>query len=169
MIYLITGLMASGKSTVSDLLAHRLGKAVHLRGDAFRRMIVSGREDMSEIPSPEALSQLDLRYRLTAVAAQMYHQAGFDVVVQDNYYGEMLPYMIALLSPEAVLPVVLCPDVATIKAREAGREKTGYAGFGVESLYQNFMETTPRFGLWLDNSHETPGETVARIMKEASL
>ena len=32
-IYLITGLMASGKSTVSDLLAKSIEKCVHLRGD----------------------------------------------------------------------------------------------------------------------------------------
>ena len=41
-IYLITGLMASGKSTVSDLLAKSIEKCVHLRGDVFRKMIISG-------------------------------------------------------------------------------------------------------------------------------
>lgn len=35
-MYLITGLMASGKSTVSELLAESLEKCVHLRGDVFR-------------------------------------------------------------------------------------------------------------------------------------
>ena len=41
-IFLITGLMASGKSTVAQVLAERLPRSVHLRGDAFRRMIVNG-------------------------------------------------------------------------------------------------------------------------------
>ena len=45
-VYLITGVMASGKSTVAQRLAERLPRAVHLRGDVFRRMIVSGREEM---------------------------------------------------------------------------------------------------------------------------
>lgn len=49
-MYLITGLMASGKSTVSELLAESLEKCVHFRGDVFRKMIVSGREDMSDSP-----------------------------------------------------------------------------------------------------------------------
>ena len=49
-MYLITGLMASGKSTVSELLAESLEKCVHLRGDVFQKMIVSGREDMSDSP-----------------------------------------------------------------------------------------------------------------------
>lgn len=108
MIYLITGLMASGKSTVAELLARRLSKAVHLHGDAFRKMIVSGRVEMSHAPSQEALDQLDLRYRLTAMVAKAYHQAGFDVVVQDNYYGEKLPYMLELLPPEPVFSFALC-------------------------------------------------------------
>ena len=43
-IYLITGPMASGKSTIAELVASSLPKAVHLRGDIFRRMITSGRE-----------------------------------------------------------------------------------------------------------------------------
>ncbi len=34
---LITGVMASGKSTVAQLLAERLEKSVHLRGDIFRK------------------------------------------------------------------------------------------------------------------------------------
>ena len=40
-VVLITGVMASGKSTIAQLLAEKLPKAVHLRGDTFRKMIVS--------------------------------------------------------------------------------------------------------------------------------
>ena len=80
-IYLITGLMASGKSTVGQLLAEKLPKAVHLRGDVFRRMIVSGREDMRENPPKEALEQLYLRYQMTAEAAKTYYDHGFSVVI----------------------------------------------------------------------------------------
>jgi len=83
-IYLITGVMASGKSTVAQLLASRLEKGVHLRGDLFRRMIVSGRADMSAKPSEEAICQLRLRYRLAADAAKTYYDNGFTVVLQDN-------------------------------------------------------------------------------------
>ncbi|NLI61292.1 MAG: phosphotransferase, partial [Clostridiales bacterium] len=38
-IYVITGVMASGKSTVTEILARSLDKCVHLRGDVFRKMI----------------------------------------------------------------------------------------------------------------------------------
>ncbi|MEV7239624.1 AAA family ATPase, partial [Streptomyces sp. NPDC051020] len=45
-VVLITGVMASGKSTVAQALAERLSRAVHVRGDVFRRMVVSGRAEM---------------------------------------------------------------------------------------------------------------------------
>lgn len=163
-VYLITGLMASGKSTVSQLLAEELGQCVHLRGDVFRKMIVSGRADMSESPTEEAVRQLHLRYRLTADAAKTYFDHGFSVVIQDNYYGDELPRMLEQLRGCPVEVVVLCPDVQTIQHRELHRGKTGYSGFSVEPLYQAFMQTTPRIGLWLDNSSQTPQQTVACIL-----
>ena len=153
-IYLITGLMASGKSTVSDLLAKSIEKCVHLRGDVFRKMIISGRENMSATPSAEAVRQLYLRYKLTADAARSYFDNGFSVVIQDNYYGDELNRMINYLHKYPVEVVVLCPDVETIKERERYREKTGYSGFTVETLYDTFMQTTPRIGFWLDNSNQ---------------
>ena len=42
-VIIITGIMASGKSTVAELLAHRFSRSVHLHGDLFRRLIVNGR------------------------------------------------------------------------------------------------------------------------------
>lgn len=164
MIYLITGVMASGKSTVAELLAQRFEKSVHLRGDIFRKMIVRGREEMSETPTGEALAQLDLRYRLAAGAAKEYHKAGFTVVMQDNYYGEKLPFVLNLLEPEPVQAIVLCPGPDVVLQRERQRGKTGYHGFSVENLYQSFMESTPRIGFWIDNSWQTPEETVEQIL-----
>ncbi len=68
-VVLITGVMAAGKSTVAELLAGRLPRAAHVRGDVFRRMVVSGREEMSPEETAEARSQLELRYRLSALVA----------------------------------------------------------------------------------------------------
>lgn len=46
--------MAAGKSTVARLLASRFERGVYLEGDAFRRSILTGREEMTPDPSPEA-------------------------------------------------------------------------------------------------------------------
>lgn len=167
-IYLITGIMASGKSTVSELLASRLRRCVHLRGDVFRKMIVSGREEMCEAPTEEAVAQLHLRYKLTAEAARTYYDNGFSVVIQDNYYGEDLNFMLALLKGYPVRLVVLCPSVETVKERERNRGKTGYTGFSVEVLYDIFMRETPHIGFWLDTTAMSPLQSVEEILRHNS-
>ena len=164
-IYLITGVMASGKSTVAELLARSQERGVHLRGDVFRRMIVSGREDMSAQASDEALRQLYLRYDIAADAARAYFDAGFTVMLQDNYYGDALSYMTDKLSDRPLEVIVLCPSVETVRMREAERGKTGYTGFDIAPLCDSFMRETPRIGLWLDSSEQTPEETADEIMR----
>lgn len=57
-IFLITGVMAAGKSTIAQMLAEKFEKSVHLRGDAFRKMIVNGREEMLPETSQESVRQL---------------------------------------------------------------------------------------------------------------
>ena len=113
-VVLITGTQAAGKSTVAQLLAERLPRSVHLRGDAFRRMVVGGRVDMTPDPS-EAVRQLRLRHRLTATVADQYFR-----------------------------------DEWTITQLDRG-----------------LREETPRLGLWLDTSDQTPEETVTEILNRA--
>jgi predicted kinase len=156
--------MASGKSTVAQLLASKMEKGVHLRGDVFRRMIVSGRADMSAQPSEAAIQQLHLRYRLAADAAKTYFDNGFSVVLQDNYYGEEVTRILDLLKDYPVQIIVLCPTVETVKEREKMRGKVGYAGFTVEDLYAEFIKETPNIGFWLDTSEQSPEETVEDIL-----
>lgn len=166
-LFVITGVMAAGKSTIAELLSRNLKKCVHLHGDVFRKMIVTGREEMCENPSEEALRQLDMRYNIAANTAKEYFDNGFTVVVQDNYLGEKLTYFTSLLKGYPVYVIVLCPDIKTIEHREAHRGKRGYTGFTVESLYNSFIETTPKIGLWLDTSNMSPEETVEEILERA--
>lgn len=164
MILLITGLMASGKSTVAELLASHFPRAVHLRGDLFRRMIVSGREDMGPEAGAEALRQLELRYRLSAQAALGYQAAGFTVVLQDNYYGQALPQMAARLGIPHSRVFVLDPGPDVIARRERERGKRGYGSFDVAALYRDFHASTPRIGRWIDSGGQSPEETVRAIL-----
>ncbi|WP_245679693.1 hypothetical protein [Actinomadura hibisca] len=63
--------------------------------------------------------------------------------------------------------MVLAPDAATVAAREAGRAKKAYGAFSVADLDRGLRETTPRIGLWLDTSGQTPEQTVDTILAEA--
>jgi chloramphenicol 3-O-phosphotransferase len=165
-VYLLTGASAAGKSTVGQLLAERFDRGVHVRGDVFRRMVVAGRHEMSARPSEEALAQLGLRYRLGAATADAYAAAGFTTVWQDVILGHHLPACVDLLGARPVHVVVLAPSVDALRRREAARAKTGYGGAGVtpDLLDRALREETPRLGLWLDTSDQTPAETVDAIL-----
>ena len=163
-LFVITGVMAAGKSTVAGALAARLDHSVHVRGDQFRRFIVSGRADMSAEPSAEALDQLHLRYRLAAQCAEAYVDAGFTVVLQDVMLGPMLSYVLDQLRTRPLALVVLAPSVAAIEVREAERAKVGYGGVTPEQLDRVLREQTPPIGLWIDSSEQTPDETVQHLL-----
>ncbi|AXB47697.1 AAA family ATPase [Amycolatopsis albispora] len=163
-VYLITGISAAGKSTVAQELATSLPAAVHLRGDTFRRMVVTGRHEMSAEPTPEAIAQLRLRYRLAAACADGYFDAGFDVVFQDVILGEYLPEVIGLLRSRPLIVVVLAPDPAVVAERERGRAKSAYVGYTPQMLDDELRRNTPKVGLWLDSSRQTPAETAAEIL-----
>lgn len=164
-VVLITGIMASGKSTVAQALAERLPASVHLRGDVFRRMIVNGRAEVDPEPSPDALAQLRLRYDLAASAARAYCAAGFTVVYQDVILGPDLEEVVARLFPWPVAVVVLCPGADVVARREALRPKAGYGGsWTVAALDRVLREETPRLGLWLDTSTLDVAATVDTIL-----
>lgn len=159
--------MASGKSTVAQRLAERLPMCAHLRGDVFRRMIVSGRADMGFELSEQAEAQLRLRYRIAATVARMYLDAGFSVVYQDIIIGRGLPPVLEMLPRKNLHVVVLCPSAETVAAREAARSKSGYADAGAVLAFDRVLRTeTPRVGLWVDSSKLTIEETVDLILRD---
>jgi chloramphenicol 3-O-phosphotransferase len=167
-VYLITGIQAAGKSTVAQLLAERLPRSVHVRGDLFRRMVVNGRADMTPDPPAEAVRQLLLRYKLAATVTDAYHQAGFTVVVQDIVLAEALPGMVKAIQSRPLHVVVLAPRPDVIAAREQARAKTAYGDrWTVAQLDEALRRDTPRVGLWLDTSEQTPAETVDEILRRA--
>jgi predicted kinase len=164
-VFLITGISAAGKSTVAQLLAERFPRAVHVRGDAFRRAVVTGREEMSADPSDEALSQLLLRYELMAITVDKYAAHGFTVVAQDVILGPLLETVVAMIATRPLGLVVLAPSPATVGERERGRVKDGYHTFTPEQLDASLRGETPPLGLWVDSSPQTPDQTVNEILE----
>ncbi len=163
-VIVITGIMASGKSTVAQALAERLPKAAHVRGDVYRRMIVSGGVEYEPGAGGEAEAQLALRYGLSASTADAYARAGFTAVVQDVILGEQLKTYVDLVRTRPLHVIVLAPRPDVVAAREAGRGKTGYGAWTVQDLDTGLRETTPRLGLWLDSSEMSVEETVDAVL-----
>jgi chloramphenicol 3-O-phosphotransferase len=165
-VLIVTGAMAAGKSTVAQGLAERLERSVHLRGDVFRRMIVSGRRD----PTPDAMeawrAQVRLRYELAWAVADRYAREGFDVIYQD-ILGDAVADALAALAEWRPGFVMLCASPDTLAAREAGRGKTGYKdGWTPHDLDATLRAETPQVGLWLDTSALTAEQTVEAILAD---
>ncbi|NBE96778.1 phosphotransferase [Nonomuraea sp. KC401] len=168
-VVLITGISAAGKSTVAQALAERLPRSAHVRGDVFRRMVVGGRAEMTPEAPDEALRQLDLRYRIAAQTADLYYEAGFTPIVQDVILGRDLERFTRMVRSRPLHVVVLVPDPATVERRERARDKSGYAGgWTIAQLDAALRDETPRLGLWLDTSPQSPEETVDEILSRMS-
>lgn len=162
-VVLITGIMGAGKSSVAQALAERLPKAAHVRGDAFRRFIVSGGEPMLPGAGPEALDQLRLRYRLGAATADAYADAGFVAVYQDIILGQDLVRVVSAIRTRPLYVVVLNPRPEVVSERAETRAKvSGYGEWTVEALHALLL-ATPRIGLWIDTSDQSVDETVTAI------
>ena len=164
--FLITGIMASGKSTIAQRVAERLPKSVHLRGDLFRRMIINGQVDIEPPLSEAALNQLRLRYTLAAQAADGYCAAGFSVAYQDVILGAILQDVVAMLKRWPIYVVVLCPSPVIALERDAHRHKQTYQSWTPQELDHALRHDTPKLGLWLDTSALTVEETVDAIFAQ---
>lgn len=169
-VFLITGISAAGKSTTAQLLAERFERAVHVKGDVYRRMVVRGRVHMRPDAPPEAERQLDLRYRLGAQTANAYFDAGFTVVVQDIVMGPALAIYVERIRSRPLHVVVLVPRVDVVEQREGERFKVAYQADGPApaDLDRYLRASTPRIGLWLDTSDQTPDQTVDEILARRS-
>jgi cytidylate kinase len=166
-VVFITGISAAGKSTVAEMLARRFSRGVHVKGDLFRRMVVAGREEMIAEPSEEAWRQLRLRYRLGAATADAYFEHDFSVVVQDVVLGADVAAYVHAIRSRPLVVVVLAPDPQVVERREAARAKAAYrAGNNtIAQLDDALRRDTPRIGLWLDTSEQSPEQTVAEIIR----
>jgi len=172
-VWLVTGVQAAGKSTIADLLARQFERGAHVHGGQFYRWAVRGWVPAGDARAGEARRLLDLRYRLAALAADEYCEAGFTTVVQDNIFGADVVRWLDGVGARPRHLVVLRPSIAAVRQREQQRHaatgKTAYrpGGFTAEDLDQQ-LAVTPRIGLWLDTSPMSPAETVAEILRRSS-
>lgn len=160
----LTGISASGKTTVGRLLADSFPRGAFVSGDVIRTMVRSGRADMSQDPSAEALAQLRLRYRQTAELVNSFCAAGFTTVADDVIIGRELAGFLDAVHARPLHLVVLDPSIGAITERDRERDKTGYGTqWTVEALHDVLASETPKSGLWLDTSAQSPDRTVAEI------
>jgi predicted kinase len=166
-LFVISGVPASGKTTVSRLLASRLDRAVCVPGDAIRAMVITGRADMRPDAGEAELAQLLLRYQGALAVASVYLAAGFGVVVEDVIIGPMLRKFLALVPVPEMHLVFLDPGATAVAERDRGRSKTAYGDhWDVGELRNVLRVETDRLGLWLDTAELSAEQTVDRILAD---
>jgi hypothetical protein len=134
---MVTGMQAAGKTTIGPLLAARLSPpAAAFDGDTFYRMVVLGNVNMTPECPPEAMRQVCLRYQAAALVAQHYA----DAAERELARGTNNSYRDWQK-----------PGMTLIEA--------------IESM-QIDLKQTPRRGLWLDTSGQTPQQTVESILAD---
>lgn len=167
-IILVTGAQAAGKSTVGRLLAERFDRGAFIEGDVMWKLVVSGRVDMSPEPSEEALRQFDLRITNGALLAGSLFDAGFTAVHAEIVMEHGLPRYVGKVHGRPLFIVMLRPSPEVIAERERGRGSSAYRDWpsvaeGVAAFYEA-IEATPKLGLWVDSSDQSPEETVDEII-----
>ncbi len=167
-LFVISGVSASGKSTVARLLAEQFERGVCVPGDTIRAMIASGRVDVRPDSGPEALRQLTLRYAGALRVADVFLHGGFDVVVEDVIIGPILRDFLGLVPVPEFHLVFLDPDAAAIERRERERDRMAYGPgrWSVGGLQAVLREETDRIGLWLDTTRQSAEQTVEAILTD---
>lgn len=158
-LLLVTGARAAGKTVVGAALARSLPRAVHVDRDAIADLVVSGGVPMHLPLSRDALEQLYLRWSAAIAVAETYQQAGFDVVMSDDVFGELFADFVDFVRPAPLHVVMLCPSVGVLRARQATATEQEPS---VEDVVAE-VARTPLVGLWLDPSGMSVEVIVAQI------
>lgn len=169
---LVVGAQASGKSSVGRALAERVGRGAFIEGDVLWKMIVAGAVDMSSDPNAEADRQLALRYRHGAMLCESFVREGFVAVHAENMYGPEVERHVRALRCARSL-VVLRPRAEVIEERERRRGTNAYRGWippggtllDAIERFDEWLDATPRIGLWVDSSDQSVDETVDVILE----
>ena len=91
------------------------------------------------------------------------------VALEDVVGGSFLEEYRTMIRSRPLHVIVLIPSADAIATREAERADKGYSGaWTIEAHVDEFVATTPRVGLWLDTTDQTPEETVDEILAQTS-
>lgn len=121
MIYLISGLSGSGKSTISKKLAKKLKKSFYIEVDRIRELVISGYSSPFKWDK-ETSRQFELATLNTIALAKNAERYGFQVIIDDVVFMEQEKLYLQML-PEAKR-FWICPNLETIQKRNIEREKS---------------------------------------------
>lgn len=165
LVFLVSGPVGAGKTTVARRLAERLPLAAHIESDRFQDLIVSGGLHPHQEPREEAVRQLHVRTRNVSLVADSFFQSGITPVIDDVIvYRERLHEYASLIRSRPLALVMLAPPLQISLARDAARmeKHVGHIWGHLDGVMRQELTGT---GLWIDNSGLSPNQTVDVILE----
>lgn len=165
-LVVVSGTQGAGKSTVAQLLARRFDPGAWVSADVLHKMIVSGgRWPEAAAMSGTAERQLTLRLKNACLLGRSFVEHGITAVLDDIVIGSRVDELLNHLADQRFIFVMLTPRPDVVRERERGRGTSLWQHW--EWLDDEIRTKTPRIGLWLDSSGQTPEETVDEIVARA--
>jgi adenylylsulfate kinase-like enzyme len=168
-VFVITGQLAAGKSTLAHALLERFPFGYHVDMDGIREMVSSGFASPLT-PSDETTRQFRLAFHGAAALARVYHAAGFTVAIE----GGMEPHAIqAALAAEGLeahfVGVILHPTLDVALRRNRDRTTKGFDTSVLDDVIREIdadlaREAIPAGWTRIDNGDEPVGRTVERVL-----
>ena len=156
MIVYINGSINAGKSTVAALLARTMPKMINIEVDALR--------DFAQCLTLE--EAIPFCVEDTARLTRSWAERGFDVVIGWPISEPTYRRFLHLLGdcPAPVFTFTLAPRLEVALTNRGQRELTEWEYHRIQYHYARGI-AAPSFGIVIDNSDQTPEQTVQEIIK----
>ena len=169
-LYVITGQLAAGKSTVAKALLDRHRFGYHVDLDGMREMVTSGLASPLEW-SDETSRQFVLAIRASAALARINADAGFAVAIEGGMDpGEIEIALDAVGLRPRMIGIVLRPRLEVALDRNRARTHKGFDTSVLERVMREIDDDLARDARrpgWheLDTSDHTVEETVDAVLQ----
>ena len=168
-VFVITGQLSAGKSTIARTLLDRFEFGYHIDVDGIREMVTKG------LASPlawtdETSRQFDLAIRASAALARVYADAGFAVAIEGGIDPELAEGALSDAGlRDRMVGVVLHPRLEVALERNRTRVTKAFDTSVLEDAMRVIEADVTRDAQrpgWheIDNSDEAPDATVERIL-----
>lgn len=153
MIIFINGSINSGKSTVSKILAYKLSNTAVLEIDDLRNFI-------DWMPLKQAIS-INLENALAVI--RVFINNGLNVIIPYPLSKNNYDYFLKNLTDiDDIKVFTLSPKLETALTNRGSRELDDWEKDRIKYHYEIGINK-PDFGIVIDNSNETPEQTVDKI------
>ena len=168
-VFVITGQLSAGKSTVAKALLDRFPFGYHIDVDGVREMVSSGLASPLEW-TDETERQFELAVRASAALARVYADAGFTVAIEGGIDPELVEAALAEHGlRDRMVGVVLHPRLEVALDRNRSRQTKAFDTSILEGVMRQIDADLTRDAArpgWheIDNSDESAESTVERVL-----